>query len=119
MKVSSSIVGACSVGALSFEFAFTSTAAAKAIARGGYEVTASQDCYVKLAPTSGLVAVVALADTQPTQASSVHTIKLFAGQSRPFDVPGDGMSVSVIRASADGTITFNGPFQAVDPRSRS
>lgn len=109
-SLSAAVTGMCSATAQSFAFAFTGTAADTPIAAGGYELCADQDCYVKLTPTTGLVAATALPGTQPAVTAANATIRCYANQPRGFDVPGSGYSISVIRVATSGTLTVNGPF---------
>jgi hypothetical protein len=113
-SLSPSMVGANPTSARSFQLATSGTANSAAIIRGGYEIVATQDCYLKVARTTGLTAVVALPSAQGAvdiTAAGYATIYVAAGV-HPLDVPDDGYSVSVLQVSAAGVVAFNGPLSA-------
>ncbi len=106
------IYGSNPYGARSWPMPFTGTSAVSSakLAPGGYSLCPSQDCWVKLALTSGTVAVPTSGTTQPSVNATVFCP---AGQIVPLTVPnaGDGSFLHVIRDTADGTLRISGPLQ--------
>lgn len=115
-RFSPAIAGANVTAAASFSFAFNGSggaATAKALMLGGYILQADQDVLIKVAPTSGLVAVQALPASQGAvgDAAGGRTIRVRAGTDYPLDVPADNMSISVLGfTTTAGTLTVNGPI---------
>ncbi len=95
----------------SFEVATAAASTAEAtLVRGSYEICCTNDCYIRFGKT-GMSAAIALTGSQPAAgAASAHTIRLYALQRQVLDIPADGIYFRVIRASADGVLTFNGPI---------
>lgn len=109
--MTAAIDGANYLQCRSFEVATSNVStAAVALARGSYELCATTDCYIKFG-ISTMSAAVALTGTQPLRSdNSGQTIRLYALQKTPLDIPSDSIYFRVIRASADGVLTFNGPI---------
>lgn len=95
----------------SFEITASSASTSEtALARGSYEVCATQDAYLKLGRT-GMGAAAALPSTQPAASSANATIRLYANQRVPLDVMDDLTFVRAIRqGSTDAVIAFHGPL---------
>lgn len=112
-RPTNAVFGTNYAGCRSFEVSFTSSSTAEtAIATGSYSLYATQDCYVKFGKT-GMGAAVALTGSQPAVTdNSGQTIKLIAGQKEPLDICGGITHFRVIRATADGVLTINGPLLA-------
>jgi hypothetical protein len=109
------IFGSNPYGARSWPMSFSGTSAVTAakVVPGGYSLCPSQDCWVKLASSSGTVAVPGTSTTQP----AINDVMFCpANQITPLTVPntGGGSFLHVIRDSADGTLRISGPL-AVQP----
>jgi len=108
---SQAIYGTNPYGSRAWAMSFTASSAVTSakVKPGGYSLCPSQDCWVKLALTSGTIAVPSTSTTQP----AVNDIMFCpANQVTPLTVPnaGDGSFLHVIRNSADGTLYISGPL---------
>lgn len=101
--------GASILQARPFTIAIQTTATTGvAIARGVYELRGDQACVVKLGASN--VAAAALdATTQPTTINPSY--RLAASETVCIEVDADGLYISAIRVSADGTLVVNGPLR--------
>lgn len=107
MSQDTAITGSDPIGARSFAPTFTtSPRSAATIARGGYALVASVDCWVKLGD-SGVSAAVPNT-TQPSTAND--SVFCPAGTQVPLNVKADGLYFSVIGVSASGTLNISGPL---------
>lgn len=107
MTVDPAIVGDDPIGARSFTPTFTTAASsAQTIARGGYEVIASQDCWLKLGGDTVTAAVPGT--SQPSSAND--SMFLPAGIPRPLNVKTDGLYLSLIGVTASGSVQLSGPL---------
>lgn len=105
------IYGTNPMGLRTFPMSFTSTQSrtSAALVEGGYVLRATQDCWVKLGNSSVAAAAIAPTTTQPT--SPNDTFKLSANVDKAITVPMNGRYLSVIRASVDGELLIEGPWQ--------
>ena len=93
-------------------FTTSSSVTSAKVKPGGYYLCPSQDCWVKLAASSGTVSVPSSGTTQPV---ANDTAFYPANQSLPLTVPngsdGSGSFLHVIGDTAAGTLRISGPMQ--------
>jgi hypothetical protein len=108
----SAIDGTNMNGLRAFEVAFTTASTTeKAVAKGSYTLQADVDCYVKVGVT-GMSDAATLTTSQPAlTAATAKTMRLFAGQAKPWDVVDDVTFIKIIGKTASGTLTIEGPYR--------
>lgn len=109
-----SIYGTNPYGARSWPMPFTTSSSVTSakVKPGGYYVCPTQDCWIKVASTSGSVSIPSSGTTQP---AVNDTVFYPANQALPLGIPngtdGTGSFIHVIGETAAGTLRISGPMQ--------